>query len=124
MRVADVMTRDVCLLNATRTAPDAARVLRENDIGMIPVAKDDRLMGVVTDCDLVVRVLAEQKNPAEVTLDAIASEPTRYCFEDEDCERVAHNMDALLVRRLPVVSRDKRLVGIVSMENIRPRKPS
>lgn len=121
-KVSDVMTREVCLLNAERSALDAARMLREQDIGMVPVAQNDRLIGVVTDRDLVMRVVAENRDPSTVKLETIASNEPRYCFEDEDVEHVARNMDALLIRRLPVVNRDKRLVGIVSIEDIRPRK--
>ena len=68
------------------------------------------------------RVVAENRNPASVRLDSIASNEPKYCFDDEDCEDVAGNMDRLLVRRLPVVNRQKQLVGIVSIEDIRPRQ--
>lgn len=122
MKVAEVMTRNVCLLKAADTAFDAACMLKENDIGMVPVAKDDRLIGVVTDRDIVMRVVAEGKSAKQVKLDRIVSNEPRYCFDDEDCEHVARNMDDLLIRRLPVVNRDKRLVGVVSIEDIRPRK--
>lgn len=122
MKIADVMTRKVCLLKAGDSVFDAACMLKENDIGMVPVAKDDRLIGVVTDRDIVMRVVAEGKSPKRMKLDRIVSNEPKYCFDDEDCEHVARNMDELLIRRLPVVNRDKRLVGIVSIENIRPRK--
>jgi CBS domain-containing protein len=121
-KVADVMTREVSLLNAERSALDAARMLREQDVGMVPVAQNDRLIGVVTDRDIVMRVVAENRDPATVKLETIATNEPKFCFDDEDAEHVARNMDELMVRRLPVVNRDKRLVGIVSIEDIRPRK--
>ena len=122
MKVSEVMSRDVCLLKSTDSALQAARLLAREDIGAVPVSKDDRIVGVVTDRDLVTRVIAENKTPAEVKLEAIASNEPKYCFDDEDADHVARNMDQLLVRRLPVVDRDKRLVGIVSIEDIRPRR--
>lgn len=122
MKVSEVMTRDVCLLAADRTALDAARTLAEHDIGMVPVAKDDRLIGVITDRDIVVRVVAGGRDPATTRLESVVSNDPKYCYEDEDADHVAKNMDELLVRRLPVVNREKRLVGVVSIEDIRPRK--
>lgn len=123
MKIAEFMTRNVCTLKFDRTALDAARLLSEEDIGVIPVEKDDRLLGVVTDRDIITRVIARNRSPAQVRLDSIASEDVKYCFDDEDSEHVARNMDELLVRRLPVVDRNKRLVGIVSIDDIRPRRP-
>lgn len=122
MKISEVMTRDVRLLKSTDSALQAAKILSEKDIGIVPISKDDRICGVVTDRDLVTRVIAQNRNPAEVTVESIASNEPKYCFDDEDAEHVARNMDQLLVRRLPVVNRDKRLVGIVSIEDIRPRR--
>ena len=122
MKISQVMTSSVCLLKAQDTALDAAKALADNDIGMVPVTRDDRLCGVVTDRDIVVRVIAKGQDPASTTLESIASNETKYCYDDEDSEHVARNMDELLVRRLPVVDRNKRLVGIVSIEDLRPRK--
>lgn len=122
MKVSEVMTRDVRTLNADASALDAAKCLAEDDIGFVPVTRDDRIVGVITDRDIVARVLADGRDPQSTKLAAIASNDPKYCYEDEDCEHVARNMDQLLIRRLPVVSREKRLVGVVSIEDIRPRK--
>ncbi|HKY92925.1 MAG TPA: CBS domain-containing protein [Nevskiaceae bacterium] len=122
MKVSEVMSPNVCLLDASATAYEAAQMLKKHDIGVIPVAKGDRLIGVVTDRDIVVRVIAEGLQAQQVKLERIASNEPKYCYDDEDCSHVAANMDQLLIRRLPVVNRDKRLVGIVSIEDIRPRK--
>jgi CBS domain-containing protein len=122
MKISQVMTNRVCLLKAQDTVLDAAKALADHDIGVIPITRDDRLCGVVTDRDIVVRVIAKGQDPASTTLESIASNETKYCYDDEDSEHVARNMDELLVRRLPVVDRNKRLVGIVSIEDLRPRK--
>lgn len=122
MKVTEVMSKNVHLLGALDTVLDAAQLLRKADIGMVPVTRDDRLIGVVTDRDIVMQVVADDRRPRDVKLESIANNQPKYCFDDEECEQVARNMDELLVRRLPVVNRDKRLVGIVSIEDIRPRK--
>jgi CBS domain-containing protein len=124
MKVSEVMTRQPKVMPADKTVLEAARELAERDIGMLPVQQDDRLIGVLTDRDIVTRVVAQNRDPARTTIGSVLSGEPKYCFEDEDSEHVAQNMDELLVRRLPVMNRDKRLVGIVSIEDIRPRKPS
>jgi CBS domain-containing protein len=121
MNVSEVMTPAPRTIGADESVLEAARMLADGDFGSLPVHKDDRLIGMLTDRDIVVRVVAERCDPQSTPVEAVLSENPKYCFEDEDAEHVARNMDALLVRRLPVVSRDKRLVGIVSIEDIRPR---
>jgi CBS domain-containing protein len=121
MKVSEVMTKQPRVISADDTVLDAAQQLAQKDIGMLPVAKDDRLVGVLTDRDIVVRVVAEKRDPARTTVGSVVSGQPKYCFEDGDTEQVARNMDELLIRRLPVMNRDKRLVGIVSLEDIHPR---
>lgn len=122
MKVSDVMTRDPHVLEAQDTVRNAAQKLKAQDIGMLPVRKGDRLIGVLTDRDIVTRVVAEDRVATDTPVESVLSREPKYCYDDEDCEHVARNMDELLVRRLPVVNRDKRLVGVVSIEDIRPRK--
>jgi CBS domain-containing protein len=121
MNVSEVMTPAPRTIGADESVLEAARMLADGDFGSLPVHKNDRLVGMLTDRDIVVRVVAERCDPQSTPVEAVLSDNPKYCFEDEDTEHVARNMDALLVRRLPVVSRDKRLVGIVSIEDIRPR---
>ncbi len=96
--------------------------LAEKEVGALPVEQDDRLLGMITDRDIVVRVVAGGHDPAKTSVEDVVSREPKYCFEDEDVSHVASNMDKLMVRRLPVMDRNKRLVGIVSIEDIRPRK--
>lgn len=121
MQVFEVMTNHPRVLFARDTVLHAAQTLAADDIGAIPVADGDRLIGMVTDRDIVVRCVAKNLDPADTILREILTRGTCYCYQDEDIEHVAHNMDELLVRRLPVMDRSKRLVGIVSLEDIRPR---
>lgn len=117
MKVSEVMSGDVCVVQRQDTIRAAAQLMRSKDIGSIPVSADDRLVGMVTDRDIVVRALADGLD-ADTPVSRIMSEGIKYCFDDEDLRDVARNMSELCVRRLPVVDRDKRLVGFVSLSNI------
>lgn len=116
MRVADTMTRDVRLANPDQSIIEAAQMMADGDCGVLPVGENDRLVGMVTDRDIVIRALAQGKTDCKVR--DIMSQDIKYCFEDEDLDEVAHNMGDLQIRRLPVLSRDKRLIGIVSLGDI------
>ena len=117
MQIADAMTRDVQVVNPGQTIADAARMMADCDCGVLPVAENDRLVGMITDRDIVVRALAQGKTPDASIKDVMSSE-VKYCFDDDDVSNVARNMGDLQIRRLPVVNRDKRLVGIVSLGDI------
>lgn len=117
MRVADAMTRDVQVIKPDQSIVDAAKMMCDCDVGALPVADNDRLVGMVTDRDIVVRGLAQDK-AADCRVQDVMSSDIKYCFDDEDLDDVAQNMGDLQIRRLPVVSRDKRLVGILSLGDI------
>lgn len=117
MQVRELMTRDVQLLSPNDTIRNAARQMRDDDIGSLPVADGDRLVGYITDRDIVVRALAEGRD-ADTTVREVMTERILYCFEDETVEDVAANMAHNQVRRLPVLTREKRLVGIVALGDI------
>ena len=117
MRVSEAMTREVRMVRPDQTISDAARTMMEIDAGALPVSENDRLIGMITDRDIAVRGVAEQKGPDTPVREVMSSE-VKYCFEDDDMEHVAQNMGDIRVRRLPVVDRDRRLVGIVSLGDI------
>ena len=117
MRVSEAMTREVRVANPTQTIRDAARIMAEIDAGAVPVGENDRLVGIITDRDIAIRAVAEGKGPDTPVRD-IMSKDIKYCYDDEDLEHVAENMGDLQVRRLPVVNRDKRLVGIVALGDV------
>src|SRR5687768_10962062 len=91
--------------------------MAELDAGVLPVGENDRLVGMITDRDIAIRGVAEGKGPDAKVRDVMTAD-VRYCFEDQDLEEVTRNMANIQVRRLPVVDRDKRLVGIVSLGDI------
>jgi CBS domain-containing protein len=117
MRVSEVMTRGVRVANPDQTISEAARLMAEIDAGALPVGEDERLVGMITDRDIAVRAVARDM-PASTKVREIMSEEVLYCFDDQDIEEVAQNMSDVKVRRLPVVDRDKRLVGIVSLGDV------
>ncbi|HZW22173.1 CBS domain-containing protein [Noviherbaspirillum sp.] len=116
MRVADAMTRDVQLASPDQSIIEAAKMMADGDCGSLPVGENDRLVGMVTDRDIVIRALAQGRT--DCTIRDVMSQDIKYCFEDDDIDDVAHNMGDLQIRRLPVLSKDKRLVGIVSLGDI------
>lgn len=117
MRVSQAMTRDVCIANPAQSICDVACTMAEIDAGAIPVAENDRLVGMITDRDIAVRAVAAGKGPDTPVRD-VMTQDVKYCFEDEDLNHVAKNMAEQRVRRLPVLSREKRLVGILSLGDL------
>lgn len=117
MRVAEAMTRDVRVASPDQSIRDVARIMADLDIGSLPVGENDRLVGMITDRDIVIRALAQGKTPDAKVRD-VMSQDVKYCYEDDEIANVAHNMGDIQVRRLPVVNRDKRLVGIVALADV------
>jgi CBS domain-containing protein len=117
MKVSEAMTRDVSIASPDDTLQQAASRMAELDAGVLPVGADDKLVGMLTDRDITVRAIAKGKGPDTKVRD-VMSEDVKYCFEDEELAAVSANMGDIQVRRLPVLNRDKRLVGIVSLGDI------
>jgi CBS domain-containing protein len=117
MRVAEVMTRDVRLIEPNQTIRDAARLMAEMDAGIMPVREGDRLVGMITDRDIAVRAVAQGRGP-DTPVREVMTDEVKYCFEDEDTAAVERNMAEIQVRRLPVLNRDKRLIGILSLGDL------
>jgi len=118
MQVSQVMTNKVTWVAPDAALPDIARKMRDEDFGAMPVAEDDRLIGMITDRDIVVRCVAQDVDVRATTARQVMSPRVLYCFEDESVESVLQNMGANQVRRLPVINRDKRLVGVVSLGDL------
>jgi CBS domain-containing protein len=117
MKVSEVMTRDVRLIEPTESIRDAARLMAELDTGILPVREGDRLVGMITDRDITVRAVAQGMGP-ETSIREVMTDDVKYCYEDDETEDVARNMADIQVRRLPVLTRDKRLVGIISLSDM------
>ena len=117
MKVSEAMTRDVRVAGPDQTIREAARMMAELDAGALPVGEQDRLIGMITDRDIAVRAVAQGRSP-DTRIRDVMTDDVKYCFDDDEVEEVARNMGDIQVRRLPVVDRDKRLVGIVSIADI------
>jgi CBS domain-containing protein len=117
MKIHEVMTHGVRLANPEQSICEAACMMAECDAGALPVGEDDQLVGVITDRDIAIRAVAQGKSP-DTRVREVMSQEVLYCFEDEDVEHVAKNMGDNKVRRLPVLNRKKRLVGIVSIGDL------
>ena len=118
MKIKDVMTKEVDLIEPNAKIIEAARRMRDDDIGALPVGEGDKLIGIVTDRDIVVRVLADGKDPRSTSVREVMSGHVLYCYDDQSTAEVSANMGEKHVRRLPVLNRKKRLVGIVSLGDL------
>ena len=121
MKVCDCMSRDVQVATPKQSIRDAAKMMAKIDSGVLPVGENDRLVGVITDRDIAIRAVAEGKAPTTKVGDVMSHE-VLYCFDDQDLEDIAQNMAEMKVRRMPVVNRDKRLVGIISLGDLARRE--
>ena len=117
MLVREAMTRDVGIINPEESLQQAARMMAGMDAGSLPVGKDGRLVGMLTDRDIAIRGVAEGKGPDTKVRDVMSAE-VMYCFDDQDVTDVCENMGDLQLRRLPVVNRNKELIGIISLGDI------
>jgi len=122
MRVSEAMTREVRVATPGQTIRDVAKIMAEIDAGAMPVGENDKLVGMITDRDIAIRGVALGKGPDTPVRDVMSTEQVLYCYEDDEIEKVAKNMGDEQVRRLPVVNKEKRLVGIVSIGNIAQRE--
>ena len=117
MRVSEAMTRTVCMAYPDQTVEEIARLMCDADIGCMPVRDDDRLVGMITDRDIAVRAIGCGKGPETRVRDVMTAE-VKYCFEDQDLDDVADNMGEQQVRRMPVLDRSKRLVGVLALGDV------
>jgi CBS domain-containing protein len=117
MKVSEIMTRDICLASPSQTLREAAAEMEKRDIGVLPVADNDRLVGMITDRDIAVRGISHGLGPEAPVRDVMSAE-VKYCFEDDDIDDLAQNMASEQIRRLPVLNDEKRLVGIITLGDL------
>ena len=117
MRVNEAMSQDVRIANPDETIRQAAQIMASLDAGALPVGDNDRLVGMITDRDIAIRGIAQGKGP-DAKVREVMTDDVKYCFDDQEVEEVTRNMADIQVRRLPVVNRGKRLVGILSLGDV------
>jgi CBS domain-containing protein len=117
MKVSELMTRDVRVVGPDVTLQHAAETMAKLDAGALPVGEKDQLVGMITDRDIAVRGIAKGMGPKTKVRDVMTSD-VKYCFDDQEVDEATENMGEIQVRRLPVVNRSKRLVGILSLGDI------
>ncbi|WP_323764757.1 CBS domain-containing protein [Marinovum sp.] len=117
MQVSQVMTAHPVTVTPDQSLREVAEIMKRIDTGFVPVGDNDRLVGMITDRDIVINGLACGKD-ADCAVSEVMTREVLYCRQDEEVAAVARNMGANQVRRLPVVDADKRLVGIVSLGDL------
>jgi len=118
MQLRDIMTPGVEVVNPEATLQEAAEKMRRLDVGPLPVCDGDRLVGMLTDRDITVRAVAEGCNPTTTTVREAMTPEIVHCFEDQDVQEAARLMAQYQIRRLPILNRNKRLVGMVSLGDL------
>jgi CBS domain-containing protein len=118
MKVKEIMSTQVQRIYRGASIQEAAEQMKTCDVGMVPVYDGDRLVGTLTDRDLTVRAIAEKRNPASTKISDVMSPGVTYCFDDQDVAEAGNIMAEKQIRRLVVLNRDKRLVGVVSLGDL------
>lgn len=118
MQAKEIMTKTVEVGSPDMSIVEAARKMKEGDFGMLPIGENDRLVGTITDRDIAVRAVAEGKDVNQCKVRDVMSQGIHYCFEDQELEEISRNFSSHQIRRLPVLNRQKRLVGILSLGDL------
>ncbi|HZN66047.1 MAG TPA: CBS domain-containing protein [Tepidisphaeraceae bacterium] len=118
MQVSQILTREVETIRPDMPVREAAQRMRSMDVGSLPVCDGRHLLGMVTDRDITIRITAEGRDPANTPVQEAMTPDVAYVFEDQDVQEAARIMQQHQIRRLPVLSRDKQLVGIVALGDV------
>jgi CBS domain-containing protein len=118
MKIREIMTPDAQCVGPEETLVDAAALMRQLDVGVLPVCNEGEVIGMITDRDIAIRAVAEARPPTTTRVREIMTPGSVYVFEDQDVDEVVQVMEEHQIRRAPVLSREKRIVGIVSLGDI------
>ena len=118
MQVQEMMSQPVDVIDPDTTSREAARRMRDENIGALPVRENGELIGMVTDRDIVARAVAENSLPSNTAVSTVMSQGIYYCFEDDSLEEAARILAEHPVRRLPVLNHAQQLVGIIAIADI------
>lgn len=123
MEIAKIMHSPADWVDANTAVAEVARLMKASDIGALPVGRNDRLIGMVTDRDLALRVLGEGRDPAMTTAEQVMTPGIVWCLTTQTVEDAMHMMEQKKIRRLPVIDEKKRLVGMLSIGDIADAMP-
>lgn len=118
MKISDAMHEPAAWADADTPVKEIALQMEKDDIGAVPIGKDDKLIGMITDRDLALRVVAKGLDPAKTRAEEVMTPGVVYCRTDETIEDAVHLMDQRKIRRLPVLDDEKRLVGMLSLGDV------
>jgi len=118
MLVKEVMSKEVDYISFNKSVQEAAIRMANGNYGVLPIEKNDKMIGMITDRDIALRVVALKKDPEKTTVEECMSTGVNYCLEDEDVMSLAQKMENTRHRRIPVINKEKRLVGIVSLGDL------
>jgi CBS domain-containing protein len=124
MQLSEIMTSNPVVVSPDTMLREAAQKMRELDSGVMPVGENDRLVGMLTDRDITVRATADGKDPNTTPVRDVMTSDVIYCFADDDIEMAARTMEENQIRRVIVLHRDKRLVGIASLGDLAVHAPT
>jgi len=118
MLVGEVMSHDVEIINPDFTLQEAAKKMKDLDIGYLPIGENDKLVGMITDRDITVRATAKGLDPKKNKIRDIMTKKVVYCFEDQPVEDAVKKMEENQIRRLTVLNKNKRAVGVIAIGDI------
>lgn len=118
MKIKEIMSNKPHYVSPDATLQDAAKLMRDHDVGFIPIGKDDRLIGMITDRDISIRAVAEGWDPEKTKVSDIMTKKVLYCYENDDLIKAAKSMRKMHVRRLIVLNKDKWMVGVISLADL------
>jgi CBS domain-containing protein len=118
MKIRDIMTSGARCVGPDESLTAAARIMRQLDVGALPVCENERLDGMITDRDIAIRGVAEARDPTVTAVRTVMSPEIVYAYEDQNVKEAAHIMEEKQIRRLPILNREKHLVGIVSLGDV------
>lgn len=119
--ISEIMTLDVALVRPDDSIADAAQLMRDWDVGALPVCNGKRLMGMITDRDITIRAVAEQDSPSGMRVADVMTDEVLWCYEDQSVDEVLRRMGDAQIRRMPVINRDHQLVGMVALGDLATR---
>lgn len=122
--ISEIMTRDVTVISPQDNVQRAAQMMRDWNVGALPVCDGKRLVGMITDRDIAIRATAGGQTPDQIRVDQVMSPDVLWCFDDQTVGEVLQHMGDAQIRRIPVVNRNKELVGMVSLGDVATRHPA